>query len=61
MDVYSCAVAAEPGAAPDKDAKAHHVKDSGGRLVAFHNPCPSYGHWKDISLLRAGFIYFGQD
>lgn len=57
MSNYSCTISIEPGTAPD-DAKAHHVKDKGGRLVRFKNPFPSYGHWKDISLLHAGFIYF---
>jgi hypothetical protein len=56
MTTYSCTVSTEIGAALD-DAKAHYVKDKSGRLVLFQNPFPSFGRWKDLSNIRAGFIF----
>ncbi|TVY55459.1 N-acyl-phosphatidylethanolamine-hydrolyzing phospholipase D [Lachnellula cervina] len=57
MSTYSCTVSTKPGAAPE-DSKLHHVKDQSGKLISFQNPFPSYGRWKDISLFKAGLIYF---
>lgn len=59
MDVYDCIVKTEPGPAPeDARVKAHHVKDKSGETVSFVNALPSFGRWKDISLFRAGCIFF---
>jgi hypothetical protein len=59
MSVYDCTVKTQPGSAPDDaKGKTHHVKDKSGNTVGFANTLPSYGRWKDLSLLRAGGIFF---
>ncbi|KAF2105222.1 beta-lactamase superfamily domain-containing protein [Lophiotrema nucula] len=59
MSVYDCTVTTQPGPAPDDaKAKTHHVKDKSGNTAGFVNALPSFGRWKDISLLRAGCIFF---
>lgn len=51
MASYTCTVSVQAGEAPE-DAKAHHVKDKFGRLVSFENPNPSYGIFRDLSLIQ---------
>jgi N-acyl-phosphatidylethanolamine-hydrolysing phospholipase D len=59
MSVYDCTVATQPGPAPDDaKAKTHHLKDKSGKTVGFVNVLPAFGRWKDMSLLRAGCIFF---
>lgn len=51
MTSNTCTVSVQAGRAPE-DAKSHHVKDNYGHLVSFENPNPSYGFFKDLSLVQ---------